>query len=67
MKRFNLVIPDEIYNSLEEVAQTHKTSKTAIIKKYIDLGLMVEGLDVEYIVKAADGELQKVTFQWNSI
>ena len=62
MKRFNLVIPDEIYNSLEEIAQMHQTSKTAIIKRYIELGLMIEEPGNIYIFKNEDGELQKVMF-----
>ena len=62
MKRFNLVIPNEIYNSLEEVAQMHKTSKTEIIKKYIDLGLMIEEPGAMHIIRTEDGKLTKVTF-----
>ncbi len=62
MKRFNLVIPDETYNSLEEVAQMHKTSKTAIVKKYIKLGLKLEDQRVEVIYRARDGEMKKIMF-----
>ncbi len=62
MKRFNLVIPDETYNSLEEAAQMHKTSKTAIIKKYIKLGFMVEDQKVEVIYRASNGEMKKIMF-----
>ena len=60
MKRFNLVITDGLYNSIEEAATSHETSKTAIIRRYIKLGLMVE--EQEIIYRASDGEMKKIMF-----
>lgn len=60
MKRFNLVITEEMYASLEEVATIHQTSKTDIIKRYIKLGFMVE--EEEVIYRANDGEMKKLVF-----
>ena len=62
MKRFNVVMSEEMYKDLGEAAEQHETSKTAMVKRYIKLGLMVEEPGNVHIFKAENGDLKKVVF-----
>lgn len=42
MKRYNLTIPDELFNKMEEVAANEQTSVVDILKRYIKVGLLVD-------------------------
>lgn len=45
LKRYNLVLPEEMYAELERVAQKRHTSMVEILRRYIKLGLLVEQID----------------------
>jgi hypothetical protein len=53
---------EEMYKDLGEAAEQHETSKTAMVKRYIKLGLMVEEPGNVHIFKAENGDLKKVVF-----
>ncbi|MFM8321315.1 MAG: ribbon-helix-helix protein, CopG family [Chloroflexota bacterium] len=45
LKRYNLVVTEEMYAQLEQVARKRHTSVVEILRRYIKLGLIVEEID----------------------
>jgi hypothetical protein len=45
LKRYNLVLTEEMYAELEKVAHKRHTSMVEILRRYIKLGLLVEQID----------------------
>lgn len=45
LKRYNLVLAEEMYAELEKVAHKRHTSVVEILRRYIKLGLLVEQID----------------------
>jgi hypothetical protein len=45
MKRYNLVIPDELYQEIEVVANERKTSVVDIMRQFIKLGLLAAKIE----------------------
>lgn len=45
LKRYNLVLTDELFGELERVARKRHTSVVEVLRRYIKLGLMVEEID----------------------
>ena len=39
-KRYNLVLPEELFEEVENIAAEHHTSVTEILRKFIRLGLI---------------------------
>ena len=62
MKRFNLVIPDEIYDRVGDVAEKYDTSRTEIMKRYIRLGLKIEKEESLHVFRDENGQLKEVQY-----
>ena len=45
LKRYNLVLTDDLFTELERVARKRHTSVVEVLRRYIKLGLMVEEID----------------------
>jgi hypothetical protein len=62
-KRYNLVLPEEMFNEVKRVADEQQTSMVEVIRKFIKLGLMVfemqETAEITLFVKKR-GEEQKI-------
>ncbi|MBN1994504.1 MAG: hypothetical protein JW953_17535 [Anaerolineae bacterium] len=62
-KRYNLVLPEEMFNAVKRVADAQQTSIVEVIRKFIKLGLMVfemqETAEITLVVKKG-GEEQKI-------
>lgn len=60
VKRYNLVLPVELFNKLEAVAERKGESVVAVLKQFIKLGLLAVELEdkpgAELVIKDADKE-----------
>ena len=54
LKRYNLVLTDELFGELERVARKRHTSVVEVLRRYIKLGLMVEEIDEKPDAAASD-------------
>ena len=45
MKRYNLVISKELYDAVEAIAQQRGTSVVAVMKQFIKIGLLADGIE----------------------
>jgi hypothetical protein len=63
LKRYNLVLPEEMFSEVKRVADEQQTSVAEVIRKFIKLGLMVieiqETTGLTLVVKKEDEE-QKI-------
>lgn len=41
-KRYNLVLPQELFNDIKRVADKHNSTAVEVIRKYIRFGLLAE-------------------------
>ena len=55
-KRYNLSIPKCLMDQVDEVAVKKHTSKVNIIKKFLELGLMIESGQKKLFIKEKDGK-----------
>ncbi len=64
LKRYNLVLAEEMYAELEKVAHKRHTSVVEILRRYIKLGLLVEQIDerpgAELLIREGSRERQIV-------
>ena len=61
MKRYHLVLPDKLYARLEKCAERREASVASLIRRYIDVGLLIsqnheEGADL--IIRTKEKEFQ---------
>ena len=66
IKRYNLALPKELFDALQEEADKNGTTVVDLIRKFIKLGLfaaaVTEDDDAELIVRQGDSEKQIVIF-----
>ena len=59
-RRYNLVIPEDLYDQIQEIADTHAEPMVSTLKRFIKLGLLVESLrnnpDVKFLIREGDTE-----------
>ncbi|MDI6695368.1 MAG: hypothetical protein QME21_10000 [Anaerolineales bacterium] len=64
LKRYNLVLPGEMFTELERVARKRHTSVVEVLRRYIKLGLLVEEIDArpgsELLIREGERERQIV-------
>lgn len=47
MKRYNLVLPEELYDQFLELAATRQTTVVDLLRRFIKLGLIAARLDTQ--------------------
>ncbi len=57
-KRYNLVLSEQLYDQVKEVAEKHNYTFLAMINKFIKIGLMAERSDA--IILRKDGEEKEI-------
>jgi hypothetical protein len=64
LKRYNLVLPEELFAELERMANKRHTSVVEVLRRYIKLGLLVEQIDerpgAELLIREGERERQIV-------
>ncbi len=59
-KRYNLVLPEELYTELQTVADRHHTTVVELIRRFVKLGLLVakaeESPDTAFLIRKGDEE-----------
>jgi hypothetical protein len=59
-KRYNLILPEELLNEVQMVADRHHTTALEILRRFVKLGLLVakaeEAPDKEFILREGDKE-----------
>ncbi len=64
LKRYNLVLPEEMYTELEKVARKRHTSVVEMLRRFIKLGLLVDQIDdrpeAELLIREGSRERQIV-------
>ena len=61
-KRYNLVLPEELYNEVQTLAEHRGTTVVEVFRRFIRLGLLIakaeEAPDMEFILRKGDKEQQ---------
>jgi hypothetical protein len=61
-KRYNLVLPEELYNEVQALAERRGTTVVEVFRRFIRLGLLIakaeEAPDMELILRKGDKEQQ---------
>ena len=64
LKRYNLVIPEELYREVQILAERRQTSVVELLRKFIRLGLLVakaeESPHSTFFIREGDKEQQLV-------
>ncbi len=64
LKRYNLVLPEELFAELERTARKRHTSVVEVLRRYIKLGLLVEQIEerpgAELLIREGERERQIV-------
>lgn len=64
LKRYNLVLPEELFRELQMLAEHRHTTVVELLRKFIRLGLLVakfeESPDTVFVVREGDKERQLV-------
>jgi hypothetical protein len=59
-KRYNLVLPEELYNEVQALAESRGTTVVEVFRRFIRLGLLIakaeETPDMELILRKGDKE-----------
>ena len=62
VKRYNLAIPEELFNQVQEVADNQHTTVVEILRKFIKLGLLAvqvgDNPDQSLLIREGDKERQ---------
>ena len=65
-KRYNLVIPEDLFNEVKGVAEKQGTTTVDVIRKFIKIGLLAEKIQDEsgsaLIIREGDTERQILIF-----
>jgi hypothetical protein len=66
MKRYNLVIPKELYGELEKVADKRRVKVVDVLRNYIEFGLWFETTlakpETTLVVREGDKERELILF-----
>jgi hypothetical protein len=61
-KRYNLVLPEELYNEVQTIADRHHTTVLEILRRFVKLGLLIakaeESPNTAFILREGDKEQQ---------
>lgn len=64
MKRYNLVLPEELFDEIQKIADSKETTVLAVLRKFIKLGLIASELeekpDSALIIRTGDKEQEIV-------
>ena len=64
-KRYNLVLPTEVYEKVKQIAEEEDTSVLELMKKFIKLGLLAVEVekdeDSELILRGKEGDKKLMT------
>jgi hypothetical protein len=59
-KRYNLVLPDELYQEVQAIAERRHTTVVELLRRFVKLGLLVakaeESPDMAFILREGDKE-----------
>jgi hypothetical protein len=59
-KRYNLVLPEELFNEVQTIADRHHTTVLEVLRRFVKLGLLVakaeESPDMAFILREGDKE-----------
>ena len=59
-KRYNLVLPEELFNEVQTVADRHHTTVLEVLRRFIKLGLLVaqaeESPDTAFLIRKGNEE-----------
>jgi hypothetical protein len=59
-KRYNLVLPEELYNEVDRLAKRHHTTAVELLRRFVKLGLLVakaeESPDPAFLIRKGDEE-----------
>ena len=62
LKRYNLVLPEELFNAVQELADRRHTTVVDLIRRFIKLGLIAARIedtpDAALIIREGDSEQQ---------
>lgn len=65
-KRYNLVIPEDLFNEVKDVAEKQGTTTVEVIRKFIRIGLLAEKTQGDpgsaLIIREGDTEKQILIF-----
>lgn len=63
-KRYNLVLPEEIFTEVQTLADRHHTTVLEILRRFVKLGLLVakaeESPDASFLIRKGDEEQRLV-------
>jgi hypothetical protein len=66
VKRYNLVIPEPLFNEVQQLADEENTTVVDLFRRFIKLGLMVAKItrtpDTAFIIKEGDREREIIFF-----
>jgi hypothetical protein len=61
-KRYNLVLPEELYQEVQTIADRRHTTVVELLRRFVKLGLLVakaeESPDMAFILREGDKEQQ---------
>jgi hypothetical protein len=61
-KRYNLVLPEELYQEVQAIADRRHTTVVELLRRFVKLGLLVakaeESPDMAFILREGDKEQQ---------
>lgn len=64
MKRYNLILPQDLYDCVKETADAKHTSVVEVLRQFIRLGLLVTKLenssDVKIIIQEGDSQRELI-------
>lgn len=58
MKRYNLVLPDDLFDRLQSRAKLDHTSMVELIRRFIKLGLLVSEEEIEVVLRKGGRETE---------
>jgi hypothetical protein len=63
-KRYNLILPEELYQEVQRVAESRHTTVVEMLRRFVKLGLLVakaeESPDTAFIIRKGDKEQELV-------
>ena len=59
-KRYSLVLPEDLFNKVKEIADSRQTTVVDIIRKFMTLGLIATQDDVTLFIKQEGKEVREL-------
>jgi hypothetical protein len=63
-KRYNLILPEELYHEVQRAAESRHTTVVEMLRRFVKLGLLVakaeESPDTAFIIRKGDKEQELV-------